>query len=69
MTIELPVVISIATSCLSAGFVGGMLTARFQSKKDCEIHRTKIDNKIEGIQNVLTGGKLRFEMKLIESER
>jgi len=63
MTISIPVVIAIVTVAWSAGLFVGMFTAKFVSKKQCNVDMGKVWDRMDMIQNCMTGGKITFELR------
>ena len=65
MNIDINTVIILITLAIEIGIYFGYLTSKFQTKKECKIHREKIDERIDGIQTILVGGKYQFKVELI----
>jgi len=62
---NIPLVITLCSVTWSAGLFVGMFTSRFVIKKDCTKSKAEMWSRIDQIQNALTGGKIRFELKMI----
>lgn len=65
MQIEISVVIAIASVAWSIGLFIGLLTSKFISKKQCDEHRTQLWDRVDAIQDAMTGGPYNFEVRLM----
>ena len=63
MTISVEIVITISTIAWSAGLFVGMFTSKFVGKKQCAIDMDKVWNRMDAIQDCMTGGKITFELR------
>jgi hypothetical protein len=75
-SIPMSIVLTLVTISWSVGLFVGLFTARFVGKKDCELMRssTKVESdkrfdalweRVDSIQDCLTGGKIMFEVRLM----
>lgn len=75
MNVSLSITITLVSVAWSAGMFVGLFAAKFVQKKECKVHRTEIETdssikfdaiwkRIDAIQDVLTGGKYAFEIRL-----
>lgn len=62
---SLPILITLATTAFSGGVFVGMFTARFVQKRECEKHRDQLWERIDSMQNCMTGGRVKFELKMV----
>ena len=65
MSISLQVVIALVSVSWSAGLFFGVLAVRFVSKRECQRTTGQIWDAIDGIQNVMMGGKTTFELRAV----
>ena len=68
MTVSVHIVIAISTGAWSAGLFVGMFTAKFVSKKQCGVDMDKVWNRLDAIQNCMTGGKIIFELRPVREQ-
>jgi len=62
---SLAVIWPAVTGILGVGFVIGTFTSRFMSKKECEFKNSQIWKKYDEIMNLLAGGKIKCELRII----
>ena len=56
--------ITLISIAWSAGIVVGLFTAKYVSKKECKETMQSVWNRIDDIQNCMTGGKITFDVHL-----
>ena len=61
--------IAIAAVAWSAGLFVGMFTSKFVGKKQCTVDMDKIWNRIDALQDCMTGGKITFELRPVIERR
>jgi len=59
------IAITIASISFSSGVVVGFFTSKFISKKDCERNRQALWEQVDAIRNCMTGGKVRYELRMV----
>ena len=69
MTIELPVVITIASLMFSTGMFMGIFTSRFVNKKECQQKSDAMWAQVDAIRNCMTGGKIKFELRMVPPDK
>ncbi len=63
---SIPIGISLITVAWSAGLFVGLFTAKFVSKKECRVEKNKLHERIDNIQNLLSGGRIYFELRQVQ---
>lgn len=62
-------VIALVSASWSLGVFVGMVTAKFVSKKDCQRSMNTVHTRIDNIQDVMAGGKVLFELRMVRSSK
>ena len=57
--------ILIGMVCFDLGILAGVFLNKFTSKKECDKSRADLWAQVDAIRNCMTGGKVRFELRMI----
>ena len=69
MSLPLSIVIVLLSISWSAGVFVGLLTAKFVSKRECNLKTNNIHARIDNIQDLLAGGKIHFELRQVQEAK
>ena len=68
MDIPIAIGISLGAIVWSAGLACGLFASKFMNKIDCKNYREGIWNRIDALQDAMTGKPLHFELRIIKDE-
>ena len=68
MQIDISIVITLLSVSSTGAFALGMLTTRFVAKADCEKCKAAIWDNIDGLKEVMMGGKVSFELRMVKAD-
>lgn len=60
--------VSIASVSFSGGVLVGLFTSKFVAKKECDRNRAALWDQVDAIRNCMTGGRVRFELRMIQDK-